>query len=127
MNIHRNGRTLDTMERLQQLLIALANPQRIEILLALTRGPTAVTPLADDLELDLSTVSHGLRVLRDCGLATMRREKIRHIYSTTEAVRLISGTADVGPQLHVSCPLGTVVLEVSRRYDASDPAPGSFA
>ena len=58
---------------------ALADPTRVRILLAVIAEERCVHDLCEELELEQSTVSHQLRVLRDRQLVRNRREG-RHVF-----------------------------------------------
>lgn len=60
---------------------AFATPSRVRILVRLWQGPATVTALATDTELEQSSVSHQLRILRDLRLVHARREGRSVVYS----------------------------------------------
>lgn len=59
---------------------ALGDPTRREILDRLRRGPTSVGALAEALPVSRPAVSQHLRVLKDAGLVTERRDGTRRLY-----------------------------------------------
>jgi DNA-binding transcriptional ArsR family regulator len=59
---------------------ALGDPTRRRIFELLQRGPRAVGELAGDLPVSRPAVSQHLRVLKEAGLVTERREGTRRIY-----------------------------------------------
>ena len=59
---------------------ALGDPTRRAIFERLRRGPRAVGELAEGLPVSRPAVSQHLRVLREAGLVTERREGTRRIY-----------------------------------------------
>ena len=61
-------------------LAALADPTRREILERLRSGPRAVGELAGDLPVTRPAVSQHLRVLKDAGLVSDRRQGTRRLY-----------------------------------------------
>lgn len=61
-------------------LAALADPTRREILERLREGPRAVGEIAGGLPVTRPAVSQHLRVLRDAGLVSDRREGTRRLY-----------------------------------------------
>jgi DNA-binding transcriptional ArsR family regulator len=63
-----------------QGLDALGDSTRREIVERLRRGPSAVGELAEGLPVSRPAVSQHLRVLKDAGLVTERREGTRRIY-----------------------------------------------
>jgi DNA-binding transcriptional ArsR family regulator len=60
---------------------ALAHPTRIEIIVLLDLGPSAVTNLAIGLDLPQPAISKHLRVLKEAGLVTAHTEGNARIYS----------------------------------------------
>ena len=65
--------TLD-IPRIAQLCNALADEARVEIIARLLDGEKCVCDLSDALETGQSRLSYHLRVLKDVGLVTDRRE-----------------------------------------------------
>ena len=61
-------------------LAALADPTRRAVFERLRGGPRAVGELARDLPVSRPAVSQHLRVLKDAGLVTERRDGTRRIY-----------------------------------------------
>jgi DNA-binding transcriptional ArsR family regulator len=59
---------------------ALGDGTRREILERLRRGPLAVGELAAELPVSRPAVSQHLRVLKEAGLVTERRNGTRHLY-----------------------------------------------
>ena len=87
-----NGRErLDNQIRpclsMADLTVVVAGGVRLEILKSLLLASKDVTSLANDLELELSMVSHNLRILRDNGLVRVQRRKQKRIYHLTDRVR----------------------------------------
>jgi DNA-binding transcriptional ArsR family regulator len=62
------------------VLDAVADRTRREILEQLTRGPLAVSELADGLPVSRPAVSQHLRVLRDAGLVRFEPQGTRNVY-----------------------------------------------
>jgi DNA-binding transcriptional ArsR family regulator len=62
-------------------LTALGDPTRRAIFELLGAGPRAVGDLAAALPVTRPAVSQHLRVLRDAGLVTSRKDGTRHIYA----------------------------------------------
>jgi DNA-binding transcriptional ArsR family regulator len=62
-------------------LEALGDGTRREIMERLRRGPRPVGELADGLPISRPAVSQHLRVLKEAGLVTERKEGTRRIYS----------------------------------------------
>jgi DNA-binding transcriptional ArsR family regulator len=67
--------------RLDQTLMALADPTRRSILNRLARGPARVTELAEPFDISLNSVSKHIRVLERARLVRRRREGREHILS----------------------------------------------
>src|ERR671935_1376894 len=61
-------------------IAALADPTRRAVLERLRRGPRPVGEIARDLPVSRPAVSQHLRVLKDAGLVTERREGTRRLY-----------------------------------------------
>jgi len=61
-------------------ITALADPTRREIFERLAERPQAVGELAGDLPVSRPAVSQHLKVLKDAGLVTDRRDGTRRIY-----------------------------------------------
>jgi DNA-binding transcriptional ArsR family regulator len=61
-------------------LDALGDPTRRAVFERLRRGPQSVTELADELPVSRPAVSQHLRVLREAGLVTERRDGTRRLY-----------------------------------------------
>lgn len=80
------------MKQLAAVARALAEPNRIRILAALRGGELCVCELCDALALSQSTLSTHLRVIRQAGLATTRRQgKWMYYEVKPEAVGLVDG------------------------------------
>jgi DNA-binding transcriptional ArsR family regulator len=60
---------------------ALADPTRRAIFERLARGPSAVVDLAREFPVSRPAVSQHLRVLKDAGLVSDRRDGPRRLYS----------------------------------------------
>jgi len=69
----------DGLRELAQFFRVLGDPTRLRILRALRSGPVCVHELWEALDLEQSTVSHQLRVLKSARLVKYRREG-RHVY-----------------------------------------------
>ena len=61
-------------------IAALADPTRREVFERLRAGPRAVGDLARDLPVSRPAVSQHLRVLKEAGLVTERRDGTRRLY-----------------------------------------------
>ncbi len=74
--------TLDVV-RIAQICNALADEARVEIIARLLDGEKCVCDLTDDLETGQSRLSYHLRVLKDAGLVSDRRDGRWSYYSLT--------------------------------------------
>jgi DNA-binding transcriptional ArsR family regulator len=63
-----------------RVLTALADPTRRQVLEMLRQGPRSVTDLTAAVPVSQSAVSQHLRVLREAGLVTERRQGTRRLY-----------------------------------------------
>ena len=61
-------------------LQALADPTRRQIFERLQNGPTSVGTLAEALPISRPAVSQHLKILKNAGLVSERREGVRRIY-----------------------------------------------
>jgi DNA-binding transcriptional ArsR family regulator len=68
------------MTDVARVLVALAEPMRRQVLEVLRAGPRSVGELTDAVPVSQSAVSQHLRVLREAGLVTERREGTRRLY-----------------------------------------------
>ena len=64
-----------------QLVTALADPMRQEILERLRAGPRPVGEIAAGMPISRPAVSQHLKVLKDCGLVAETRRGTRHYFS----------------------------------------------
>src|SRR6266516_8233418 len=64
----------------QTVMDALGDPTRRAIFEQLSQGPKAVGEIAGELPVSRPAVSQHLRVLKDAGLVTERREGTRRLY-----------------------------------------------
>lgn len=88
-------------QRMAPVLAALADPNRLAILLLVARQERSVRALTDALGLPQTLVSHHLRALRDVGLVEARAQGRSNIYSLCcgplgEPARLLLGLAESG-------------------------------
>lgn len=68
------------------LLSVLANPIRLEILAAIAKAEKSVSDIAQELQLDASTVSHSLSLLSKKHLVQHTPVNKQHIYRLSNAV-----------------------------------------
>jgi DNA-binding transcriptional ArsR family regulator len=64
----------------EEAMNALGDPTRRAIFDRLRRGPVAVGRLAEELPVSRPAVSQHLRVLKEAGLVSERRERTRRVY-----------------------------------------------
>ena len=88
--------------RLAPVLAALSDPNRLAILLAITRGPCSVKGLTEQVGLPQTLVSHHLKALRDVGLVTVAAQGRSNIYTMccaalAEPARLLAMLAAGAP------------------------------
>ena len=67
-----------------KLAIVVAGGIRLEIVRSLLDASKDVTTLANELQLDISLISHNLRLLRENGLVQVRRWGRHHVYGVTD-------------------------------------------
>ena len=92
---------LDT-DRAARLFHALSDETRLSVLECLRRGEHCVCELTDDLDAAQSRLSFHLRVLKDAGLVTDRREG-RWMYYTLNPEKL-ADVADLAQTLATPLP-----------------------
>ena len=78
------------VRRVATLHGALADPSRLKILLALSRGELCVCDVSHVLGLSISATSHQLRLLRNLNLVSYRNDGKMAYYSLTGDASVIS-------------------------------------
>lgn len=68
------------------LLATLSNPIRLEILASIAKAEKCVSDIAQELQLDASTVSRSLAILSERQLVDCRPIKTRRIYRLSDAI-----------------------------------------
>ncbi|RAG83624.1 transcriptional regulator [Streptacidiphilus pinicola] len=68
-------------ERVASTLQALATPSRLRILSRLRQGPCTPSELAADVDMEQSSCSHQLRLLRNLGLVVRERQGRSVVYA----------------------------------------------
>ena len=63
-----------TAEKMADTYKGLADPTRLRILFIIFQGEICVNDLAEQVEMSQSAISHQLRILRDLGFVSTRRE-----------------------------------------------------
>lgn len=64
----------DVLSELSDLFSVLSDSTRIKILSAICISEMCVTDISDVLQINQTTVSHQLKILRSTGILTMRRD-----------------------------------------------------
>ena len=64
----------DSVRRIARFFALLSDPSRVKLLSALTISPLCVTDLASILNMNQTTVSHQLRLLRDLDVVVCERQ-----------------------------------------------------
>ena len=75
----------DTIEKLSEFFKVLGDPTRVKILSALTLSELCVNDIAAALEMERTTISHQLRILRSARLVKARRDGKMIYYSFDDA------------------------------------------
>lgn len=93
---HAEASTLSAnSEPVDTALRALADGNRRTILALVRDRPWSVSEVAHDVGVSQQIASHHLRVLRDAGLVTERREGTRHLFVLrTDGIALVSEYLD---------------------------------
>ena len=77
--------SLDMAQRIAQTFQALADPTRVRIVYALTKGERSVGELATIANISPSATSHQMRTLRDLRIVKFRRAGTHIFYSVDDA------------------------------------------
>ena len=64
----------DATRKIARFFALFADPSRVQLLSALSISPLCVTDIADILNMNQTTVSHQLRILRDMDVVSCERE-----------------------------------------------------
>lgn len=108
----------------EEVLRALAHPERLALAGRLARGNRTATELASDLDMGLDRVRRHLRRLTGAGIVAALPDR-RTYRLATESLR--SAAQEVGPSREPGLALGAVDDEeeaVLRRYFVAGKAPG---
>ena len=84
-------------------LKALADTERLRIVIALLSGPKHVGALADELNDAIVKVSHHLGVLRHQGLVQATKQGRFVEYALHPDIFMVAGTGDDEPHLDLGC------------------------
>lgn len=76
--------TAAALERASSIFRALGDPSRLRIMTFLARGEVCVTDLAEAHREEISTISQRLRVLRNEGLVSRRRQGKHIVYGLAD-------------------------------------------
>lgn len=90
-------------EQCALLLKALGDRDRLRLVQALRSGPSCVSDLAAQLELEMPNVSHHLGVLRRAGLVTTSRNGKQIIYTLPENILQRNDDDPVCEHLNLGC------------------------
>jgi ArsR family transcriptional regulator, arsenate/arsenite/antimonite-responsive transcriptional repressor len=71
-------------EKASEILKALGHPSRLEIVLGLMRDECSVGEIQEKLHLPQSTISQHLRILRNSGIISARKDGTRRCYSVID-------------------------------------------
>lgn len=88
LTMNEEQKTPDSLARAStaDLLSVLSNPIRLEILAAIAKAQKSVSEIAEELQLDASTVSHSLSLLSEKHLVQHTPVAKRRIYRLSNAV-----------------------------------------
>jgi ArsR family transcriptional regulator, lead/cadmium/zinc/bismuth-responsive transcriptional repressor len=75
---------VESFESAAELFSALGDPGRLKLLEYLSRGEACVSELAEYSGVEHSTISHRLKLLKQCRVVTKRREGKHIYYSLTD-------------------------------------------
>lgn len=64
----------NTTQKIARFFALFADPSRLQLLSALSIAPLCVTDLSDVLQMNQTTVSHQLRILRDMNVVKCERD-----------------------------------------------------
>ena len=82
-------------ERLDRAFLALADPERRQIVARLSRGPATVNELAEPHAISLQAVSKHIHVLEQAGLVTRTRDAQRRpVHLAPEALERLTAWID---------------------------------
>ncbi|MGN1044680.1 MAG: ArsR/SmtB family transcription factor [Candidatus Methanomethylophilaceae archaeon] len=79
-----NDNGLPDFEELGDFFKTLGEPSRLRILFTMKDGEKCVRCISEDVGMNISAVSHQLRILKDRNLVTARREGKNMIYSISD-------------------------------------------
>jgi DNA-binding transcriptional ArsR family regulator len=99
---------------LEKMLLMLGGSSRLEILQALTDSPQTVSALADRMELDMSSISHNLHILKEQDLVVVDIHRREHSYHLSERITAHRVHGRIEMEIRVA---DTIVVEL--RFEAS--------
>ncbi|GAB2318712.1 metalloregulator ArsR/SmtB family transcription factor [Alkalibacterium sp. s-m-22] len=74
----------ETISEVTDLFKALSDPGRLKIIYTLSDSEMSVTELAESLEVEQSSLSHQLKILKNVRLVGVRREGRKRVYSLAD-------------------------------------------
>ncbi len=75
----------EKVTQMSRLFKLISDPTRIRILYVLESNAMTVTKLVEALQMNQTTVSHQLRILRDNNLVSFKKQGREIVYSLTDA------------------------------------------
>ncbi len=97
-----------------QTILSMLNGTALEIIVALADAQKTVSTLADELELDISTISHTLQRLRTQSLVKCEPCRQRRLYCLSSNIRVQAAGASVLMMLKAQ-DASVVSIELPRR------------
>lgn len=73
-----------TISEVTDLFKALSDPGRLKIIHALSDSEMSVTELAESLDVEQSSLSHQLKILKTVRLVSVRKEGRKRVYSLAD-------------------------------------------
>lgn len=73
-----------TISEVTDLFKALSDPGRLNIIYALSDSEMSVTELAESLDVEQSSLSHQLKILKNVRLVSVRREGRKRVYALAD-------------------------------------------
>ena len=83
-NCCKKPKDIMSIKRLAEQLKIIAEPNRLKVLCLLSLGTKCVCEIEENLKLKQNLISHHLKVLKDSGLVTLKKEGQWRHYSLNE-------------------------------------------
>lgn len=99
-----------------QTILSMLNGTALEVIVALADAQKTVSTLADELELDISTISHTLQRLRKQALVTCEPCRQRRLYRLSSNIRVQAVGASVLIRLEAQ-DASVVSIELPRKTE----------